>query len=130
MNKKVLTTALLATFAGAAHAQSSVTLYGIIDAGVSYVNHSKNATGGSSNLFKYDDGVAQGSRWGLRGTEDLGGGLKAIFLLESGFNSGNGTMGQSSTLFGRQAFVGLTKDGIGSFTMGRQYTFNTDILGS
>jgi predicted porin len=129
LNKKVLTTALLASFAGAAHAQSSVTLYGLIDAGLSYVNHSKTASG-SDHLFKYDDGVSQGSRWGLRGTEDLGGGLKAIFLLESGFNSGTGAMGQNSTLFGRQAFVGLTKDGIGSFTMGRQYSFNTDYLGA
>ncbi|MHB9834433.1 porin [Paraburkholderia terrae] len=131
MNKKVLTTALLASaFAGTAHAQSSVTLYGIIDAGISYANHSKNAAGGSDKLFKYDDGVAQGSRWGLRGTEDLGGGLKALFVLESGFNSGNGTSGQGGALFGRQAFVGLSKDGIGSLTFGRQYAFTTDYLGS
>jgi predicted porin len=105
-------------------------LYGIIDAGISYVNHSKNAAGGTDKLFKYDDGVAQGSRWGLRGTEDLGGGLKALFVLESGFNSGNGTSGQGTTLFGRQAFVGLSKDGIGSLTFGRQYAFTTDYLGS
>jgi predicted porin len=130
LNKKVLTTALLASFAGAAHAQSSVTLYGLIDAGISYANHAKNAAGGTDKLFKYDDGVAQGSRWGLRGTEDLGGGLKALFVLENGFNSGNGTLGQGGALFGRQAFVGVSKDGIGSFTMGRQYTFNTDYLGS
>jgi len=131
LNKKVLTTALLASaFAGTAHAQSSVTLYGIIDAGISYANHSKNAAGGSDKLFKYDDGVAQGSRWGLRGTEDLGGGLKALFVLESGFNSGNGTSGQGGALFGRQAFVGLSKDGIGSLTFGRQYAFTTDYLGS
>lgn len=129
MNKKVLTTALLATFAGAAHAQSSVTLYGLIDAGISYANHSK--VGNShDNLVKYDDGVASGSRWGLRGTEDLGGGLKAIFVLENGFNSGNGTASQGGAMFGRQAFVGLTKDGIGSFTLGRQYTFSTDYLGA
>jgi predicted porin len=74
--------------------------------------------------------VAQGSRWGLRGTEDLGGGLKALFVLESGFNSGNGTSGQGGALFGRQAFVGLSKDGIGSLTFGRQYAFTTDYLGS
>jgi predicted porin len=131
LNKKVLTTALLATsFVGtAAHAQSSVTLYGIVDAGISYANHSKNAAGGSSKLFKYDDGVAQGSRWGLRGTEDLGGGLKALFVLESGFNSGNGTLGQGGALFGRQAYVGLAKDGMGSLTFGRQYSFSTDYLG-
>ncbi|MDR8821134.1 Outer membrane porin protein 32 [Burkholderia pseudomultivorans] len=58
MNKKLLTIAILAATAGTAHAQSSVTLYGVIDAGISYVNHSKNANGGSSKLFKYDDGVA------------------------------------------------------------------------
>jgi predicted porin len=128
LNKKVLTAATLAVFATAAHAQSSVTLYGLIDAGISYVNNSKTATG-HDNLFKYDDGVAQGSRWGLRGTEDLGGGLKALFVLENGFNSGNGTLGQGGALFGRQAYVGLSKDGIGSLTFGRQYSFSTDYLG-
>jgi len=127
LNKKVLTTALLATFAGAAHAQSSVTLYGIIDAGISYANHSG---ANSQKIFKYDDGVAQGSRWGMRGTEDLGGGLKAIFVLEGGFNSGNGTASQGGALFGRQAYVGLSKDNIGAVTFGRQYSLSTDVLGS
>jgi len=126
LNKKVLTTALLATFAGAAHAQSSVTLYGIIDAGISYANHSGSA---SQKIFKYDDGVAQGSRWGMRGAEDLGGGLKAIFVLEGGFSSANGTASQGGALFGRQAFVGLSKDNIGALTFGRQYSFSTDYLG-
>ncbi|CAH2781665.1 MAG: Outer membrane porin [uncultured Paraburkholderia sp.] len=128
MNKKVFAAAILALFAGAAHAQSSVSLYGIIDAGISYVNHSKTATG-NENLFKYDDGVAQGSRWGLRGTEDLGGGLKALFVLESGFNSGNSTLGQGGALFGRQAYVGLSQNNVGSLTFGRQYSFSTDYLG-
>jgi len=130
LKKKFLTTAILATIAGAAHAQSSVTLYGSIDAGISYNSHVKNATGGSSSLWQYGDGVAQGSRWGLRGAEDLGGGLKAIFVLENGFNSGTGAAGQGGALFGRQAFVGLTKDTIGSLTFGRQYSFSTDVLGS
>ncbi|CAD6532278.1 porin [Paraburkholderia metrosideri] len=129
MNKKVLTAATLAIFASAAHAQSSVSLYGIIDAGVSYVNNSKTATGGSSSLTKYDDGVAQGSRWGLRGTEDLGGGLKALFVLENGFNSGTGAAGQGGLLFGRQAYVGLSQNNVGSLTFGRQYSFSTDYLG-
>ncbi|MFM0238802.1 porin [Paraburkholderia phytofirmans] len=128
MNNKVFAAATLAVFATAAHAQSSVTLYGVIDAGISYVNNSKTATG-HDNLFKYDDGVAQGSRWGLRGTEDLGGGLKALFVLENGFNSGNGTLGQGGALFGRQAYVGLSKNNIGSLTFGRQYSFSTDYLG-
>ena len=58
MNKKLLTIAALAATAGTAHAQSSVTLYGVIDAGISYVNHNKTANGGTDKLFKYDDGVA------------------------------------------------------------------------
>lgn len=127
--KKILTTAVLASVAGLAHAQSSVTLYGLIDAGISYNNHVKNATGGSSSYWGYGEGVAQGSRWGLRGTEDLGDGLQAIFVLENGFNSGTGAAGQGGTLFGRQAYVGLTKNTIGSLTFGRQYSFSTDYLG-
>ncbi|KVM60557.1 porin [Burkholderia ubonensis] len=129
MNKKLLTAAILAATAGAAHAQSSVTLYGLIDAGISFANHSKTATG-NDRLFKYDDGVAQGSRWGLRGTEDLGGGLKAIFVLENGFNSGTGALGQGGAIFGRQAYVGLSTAQYGTVTFGRQYSFSTDILGA
>ena len=91
MNKRILVAAVLGSIGVAAHAQSSVTLYGLIDAGVSYVNNSSSTvTGHSNSLTKYDDGVAQGSRWGLKGSEDLGNGLKAIFTLENGFNSGNG----------------------------------------
>ncbi|KVR78720.1 porin [Burkholderia ubonensis] len=129
MNKKLLTAAILAATASAAHAQSSVTLYGLIDAGISFANHSKTATG-NDRLFKYDDGVAQGSRWGLRGTEDLGGGLKAIFVLENGFNSGTGALGQGGAIFGRQAYVGLSTAQYGTVTFGRQYSFSTDILGA
>lgn len=118
MKKNLLATAALAAFASlaetTAHAQSSVTLYGIIiiDAGISYVNNSASVpTNASNHLFKYDDGVAQGSRWGLKGAEDLGGGLKAIFTLENGFNSGMGALGQGGAEFGRQ------------------YSFSTDYLG-
>ena len=126
LNKKILTTAVLAGFAGVAHAQSSVTLYGLIDAGVTYANH---ANAQAKDLVQYADGVAQGSRWGLRGSEDLGGGLKAIFTLENGFNSGTGALGQGGALFGRQAYVGLAQNGVGSLTLGRQYSFSTDYLG-
>ncbi|PQV49891.1 porin [Paraburkholderia sp. BL21I4N1] len=126
MNKKVFAAATLAVFASAAHAQSSVTLYGLIDAGFTYSNH---ANAQAQHLYQYGDGVAQGSRWGLRGTEDLGGGLKALFVLENGFNSGTGALGQGSSLFGRQAYVGLSQNGIGSLTFGRQYSFSTDYLG-
>ena len=81
------------------------------------------------SLYQFGDGVAQGSRWGLRGAEDLGGGLKAIFKLENGFNIGNGALGKSGAEFGRQAYVGLTQNGVGSLTLGRQYSFSTDYLG-
>ncbi|MDR5762074.1 porin [Caballeronia sp. LZ035] len=132
MKKNILATAALAAFAAlaatSAHAQSSVTLYGIIDAGISYANNAAR-TGGSDSLVKYDDGVAQGSRWGLKGSEDLGGGLKAIFTLENGFNSGTGALGQGGAEFGRQAFVGISKNDVGALTFGRQYSFSTDYLG-
>ncbi|EGD00351.1 putative porin, partial [Burkholderia sp. TJI49] len=104
------------------------TLYGLIDAGVTYANKVATSTG-HGKLVKYGDGVASGSRWGIRGTEDLGGGLKALFVLESGFSSGDGTLGQGGALFGRQAFVGLSKNGVGSLTFGRQYSFSTDYIG-
>jgi len=111
------------------HAQDSVTLYGVIDAGITYVNKVASATGHGS-VLKYGDGVSQGSRFGIRGAEDLGGGLKALFVLENGFNSGDGTLGQGGAMFGRQAYIGLAKDGIGSLTLGRQYSLSTDILGA
>jgi len=130
MNKRILVAAVLSSIGVAAHAQSSVTLYGLIDAGVSYVNHARDAAGRSSSLTKYDDGVAQGSRWGIKGSEDLGGGLKAVFTLENGFNSGNGTLGQGGAEFGRQAYVGLAKNGVGTLTFGRQYSLSTDVLSS
>ncbi|WP_321938205.1 porin [Burkholderia cepacia] len=129
MKKTIAAAAALGMFGTAAHAQSSVTLYGLIDAGITYSN--KVATsGGHGKLVKYGDGVASGSRWGIRGTEDLGGGLKALFVLENGFSSGDGSIGQGGALFGRQAFVGLSKNGIGSLTFGRQYSFSTDYIGA
>src|SRR5260370_38853230 len=121
--------AALGPVASAAQAQSSVTLYGLIDAGISYVNNSKTATGGSGKLSKVDDGVAKANRWGLRGTEDLGGGLKAIFVLENGFSVANGSFGQGGALFGRQAYVGLAKDDIGSLTPGWPKNCFADCLG-
>lgn len=123
-------TTFVASAANTAHAQSSVTLYGIVDAGISYVNHAATASGASAHEFKYDDGVSQGSRWGLKGAEDLGGGMKAIFTLENGFNSGTGALGQGGAEFGRQAYVGISKNDVGAVTLGRQYSFSTDYLGS
>ena len=97
-------------------AQTSVTVYGIVDAGL--VHESGAAAGGTT---KVSSGVASGSRLGFRGKEDLGNGMAAIFAIESGFNADTGTSGQGGVLFGRQAFVGLSGR-FGSLTLGRQYT--------
>ncbi|WP_109476288.1 porin [Paraburkholderia sp. C35] len=119
--------ALLYLLSTAAHAQSSVTLYGLIDAGATYANHVATPTGHGS-LVKFGDGVAQGNRWGIRGVEDLGDGLRAIFTLESGFAVGNGASLQGGALFGREAWVGLEEKSIGSVTFGRQYTLSRDFI--
>jgi predicted porin len=132
MKKIFIATLALGTISGAAQAQSSVTLYGLIDAGISYASNSatgSGATAGHSSLVKEDDGVANGNRWGLKGAEDLGGGMKAIFDLENGFTLGTGALGQGSSEFGRQAWVGLSQAGVGSVTLGRQYSFSTDFVG-
>ncbi|RFU46816.1 porin [Paraburkholderia sp. DHOC27] len=124
MKKTLMVAALTGVFATAAHAQSSVTLYGLIDAGITYTNNQH----GHSN-WQETDGAVNTSRWGLRGSEDLGGGLKAIFVLENGFNITSGALRQNSRLFGRQAFVGLASDQFGAVTLGRQYDSVVDYLG-
>jgi GBP family porin len=115
--------ALSGVFATAAHAQSSVTLYGLIDAGITYTNNQ-----GGHSAWQERSGTVNGSRWGLRGAEDLGGGLKAIFTLENGFNIANGSLAQSGRMFGRQAFVGLASNQYGAVTLGRQYDSVVDYL--
>lgn len=114
----------LAAFASlTAHAQSSVTLYGILDAGITYADNEN----GSSKV-RLGDGVNYGNRFGFRGAEDLGNGNQAIFNLEAGFNLKNGTSGQGGRMFGRQAWVGLKSNSLGSLTMGRQYDFVREYL--
>ncbi|MGU7775288.1 porin [Burkholderia sp. MR1-5-21] len=124
MKKTLIVAALSGVFATAAHAQSSVTLYGLIDAGITYTNNQ-----GGHSAWQETSGSVNGSRWGLRGAEDLGGGLKAIFTLENGFGINNGTLKQNGREFGRQAFVGLAHDIYGSVTLGRQYDSVVDYLG-
>ncbi|MFM0501742.1 porin [Paraburkholderia caffeinilytica] len=109
---------------GTAHAQSSVTLYGVVDTGVTYTNNQQ----GHSN-WEATSGNESAPRFGLMGTEDLGGGLKTIFRLENGFNIDNGKLGQGGRLFGRQAYVGVSSDKFGTVTFGRQYNPVQDILG-
>ena len=106
------------------HAQSSVTLYGSLDAGVGYVS---NLRGGRA--FIAQQGTLQADRWGLTGVEDLGGGLKTVFKLESGFSTISGAMSSAGTLFNRQAYVGLSESRIGTVTLGRQTDFHFEMLG-
>ncbi|RKP50775.1 porin [Trinickia fusca] len=116
MKKSLIALAVTSAIAAPAFAQNSVTLYGIIDVGITYNN---NAGGHAQWLAQ--DGIVQGSRWGLKGAEDLGGGTKAIFQLENGFHPFNGKLGQGGLEFGRQAYVGLTNNQFGTLTLGRQY---------
>lgn len=110
--------AVAALAAGGAYAQSTVTLYGLLDAGIEYQN---NQPGGGHSVTRLTSGNLSGSRWGLRGVEDLGGGLKGVFVLESGFNLDTGTSAQGGRLFGRNAYVGLQNQ-YGAVTLGRQQT--------
>jgi predicted porin len=128
MKKSLLALAVLGAFAGAAQAQSSVTIYGIVDTGIAY--SSKVATGTGTNTgskFGLNSGVIQGSRIGFKGVEDLGGGLSAVFQLETGFtNDDGGLQGSdavtSSNLFRRKSVVGLA-GGFGTVLLGRQTDF-------
>jgi predicted porin len=124
-------TPLLLSFAGIASAQSSVMLYGIVDAGITYrSNERTGSTGaytGHSNVAA-TSGNLSGSRWGIKGNDQLGGGWTALFQLEDGFDISNGKVGQNGGLFGRQAFLGIGSAQYGTITMGRQYTSLNDFV--
>ena len=132
---KPLFGALALTAAGGVCAQGSVTLYGLLDEGINYVSNVQTAKAGAPNgrtgapVWSMTSGVLQASRWGLRGTEDLGDGYKAIFVIENGFDVGTGRFQQGGTFFGRQAYVGLTSPKWGSVSLGRQYDSIVDMIG-
>ncbi len=115
MKKSLLALAVFGAFAGAASAQSNVTIYGVVDVGLTSVRSDSTST-----RTGLDSGIQSGSRLGFKGSEDLGGGLSAVFQLENGFNADTGSLGQGGRIFGRQAFVGLN-GGFGSVKFGRQY---------
>ncbi|MDR5761096.1 porin [Caballeronia sp. LZ035] len=99
---------------------SSVTMYGLIDQGLEFVNNVANGKNATRNSWRTGDGTAT-SYFGIRGVEDLGGGMRAIFDLQGGFQPTNGASRQGGRLFGRQSYVGI--DGkYGRLTFGRQYT--------
>jgi predicted porin len=133
MKKSLFAIAAVTAFAGAAQAQSSVTVYGILDVGYIGGNaraQTARATNGaqdvnSETFSQLGQSASTNSRLGFRGTEDLGGGLSAQFVFETGLAP------QSSTLSGfnnRQAFVGLTKKGTGNARIGTQYTVIHDVM--
>jgi general bacterial porin, GBP family len=124
MKKSLLTFALSGAVAVSAHAQSSVTLYGLIDTGLVYTN---NQTGHSS--WQEGSSSTQNTVFGLKGSEDLGGGLHATFKLEQGFNLNNGSQAFPGDGFGSQAWVGLQSDQYGTVTFGRQFDVVNDLLG-
>src|SRR5215469_4246595 len=103
MKKSLLAGVIVSAIAVPAAAQSSVTLYGVLDEGLDFTNNA-----GGSKAYSMQSGYVQGSRWGLKGAEDLGAGLKAVFQLENGYNLSNGALGQGGLMFGRQAYVGVT----------------------
>lgn len=107
--------------AAPALAQSSLTVYGLLDIGLL-----RESGGAQGTLYKVGSGMSNGNRLGFKGVEELGSGWAALFLLESGFQVDDGSMGQGA-LFGRQSYVGL-RSPFGSVTLGRQYTAQFDTL--
>lgn len=130
MKRCLLALAVLGAFSGAAVAQSSVTLYGILDIGYQWNEVPTNVGTAAAPRIQQESysainsGHVYGNRWGLRGSEDLGGGWRAIFTLESGFSLDTGTYAQGGRLFGRQAFVGVSS-GFGDLVAGRLATFSS-----
>lgn len=139
MKKSLIALAVLGAAAGAAQAQSAVTLYGIVDLWVGKISV-KDGAGNkvdntndkgelvqpAYNTLVMKSGGVSGSRWGLKGEEDLGGGLKAVFKIESGFNADDGTGNGGPN---RQTYVGL-ESGFGTVTIGNVYSAMDDVLGA
>lgn len=128
MKMNCFAAAMAVLFTGGVYAQtastSSVILYGVADVGVEYLT---NAQGTDKGLFHLQTDHLSGSRFGLKGTEDLGSDVKAIFTLEAGFDLRSGQSSQNRRLFGRQAFVGIASPA-GQLTLGRQYTSMHDAM--
>jgi predicted porin len=138
MKKTLIALAALGAMTGIAHAQSSVTLYGLVDAYIGQTSRQVDSTIPASQSAKLKQNVVNGSgqnnsRWGMRGTEDLGGGIKGLFVLEGGFQPDTGAFAtisnQGGGLFGRQAWVGLS-GGFGTVGLGRQYPAYDDLRGA
>lgn len=121
--KAAMLCTVLCAVTNAASAQSSVTLYGLIDEGIGFTNNA-----GGKQAWQTQSGWTAGDRWGIKGVEALGAGTAAVFTLENGFLLDSGRALPSGMLFGRQAFVGLQNTRWGSVTLGRQYDSIQDYL--
>ena len=139
MKKTLIAFAALSAIAGMAQAQSTVTLYGLLDANVGSAKTNSfsaptllnpNGSYSSQRQTLVSSGGLNGSRFGFRITEDLGGGLAAIGNLEGGVNLDTGASGQGGLLFGRQANVGLASATLGTVTIGRNKTPYYDLHAS
>jgi predicted porin len=120
--------ALLISAPGASFAQSSVTLYGVIDTALSYQTHTNPNGDSTFGMQQGYWGFLSGSRFGFKGNEDLGNGWRAGFTLENGFKPNTGGLDQQGQLFGRQAFVKLGHQLYGDLAFGRQYTTANTML--
>ncbi|MGF7134721.1 GBP family porin [Paraburkholderia sp. EB58] len=123
MKKSLVIAVCAAGCACGVQAQSGVTLYGVIDAGLFYTSNEKGRA-----AWQAGSGDVTGSHWGFAGHEDLGGGTKAIFQLENGFSVMNGTARQGGREFGYQAYAGLSNNRFGTVTFGRQYDSVVDYV--
>jgi len=126
MKKSLIALAVLGAMSSAASAQSSVTMYGILDIGLQWNEFgvaTGNTTGGPTyaqeNYFGIDGGYQSGNRWGVRGAEALGRGWNAVFTAEMGFLADTGNLGQGGRVFGRQVWAGLQHNGLGTVALGR-----------
>lgn len=120
---KMTAFALLSAGAQTAMGQSSITMYGLIDTGITYFSNL-----GGHSVWRETSGTNVPNRWGLRGTEELGAGVKAVFRLEGGFNSTTGALQSSTQEFNRYATVGLQSERYGTVSLGRQPDFMIRLL--
>ncbi|WP_211442741.1 porin [Collimonas humicola] len=130
MKKSLIALSVLGSCSCAAQAQTNVTVYGLLDSGITYVNKIATPTAanarGTGSRFSVDSGDLQQSRFGFKGSEDLGGGMKALFHLEGGFSVDTGASGQGGLTFGRTSVVGLSGS-FGTVQLGRRKDFIDEV---
>ena len=123
MKKTLAAVAVLGAFAGSALA-ADVQLYGIVDLGLNYTHVDMDQAGiTDKDTFSMDSGMQSGSRWGIKGTEDLGNGLTVSFILENGFDADDGSEDKTEVMFNRESSL-FQQGGFGKVAFGRMASFN------